>query len=258
MKIISIVSAKGGVGKTTLSANLGIALARNGVPVLVIDLDPQDALRLHFSGSSPTAQGLAQAALARLSWQDALLSTNSACRLLPYGKVKESDRIAFEQLLRDQPWLLQDSLARLDMPAKTVVILDTPPGPSVYLSQALAASHTVVIALLSDAASYATLPLMHSLLQQYCLNRPGFDNYAYLVNQVDNSRQLNSDVEHLMRMQFGARALPLVHQDQAIPEAMACNQFVGDYDPLSRAADDINAVCVQLLNRMQVNDRVAA
>ena len=258
MKIISIVSAKGGVGKTTLSANLGIALARSGVPVLVIDLDPQDALRLHFNGCSTAERGLARAALAGVNWQDAMLTTSSGCRLLPYGSAKESERMDFEQLLRDHPRQLRDNIAGLNLPADTVVILDTPPGPSVYLSQALTASNTVLIALLSDAASYATLPLMHSLLQQYCLNRPGFDNYAYLVNQVDNSRQLNSDVEHLMRMQFGARALPLVHQDQAIPEAMACNQFVGEYDPLCRAPQDMIAVCAQVLDLLRINDRVAA
>lgn len=258
MKIISIVSAKGGVGKTTLSANLGIALGRRGIPVLVIDLDPQDALRLHFSCNTTSEQGLAKTALISMKWQDAILSTGNDCQLMPYGSVRESERMAFEHLLREQPRLLQDRLAHLKLPANAVVILDTPPGPSVYLSQALTASNIAVIALLSDAASYATLPLMQSLLQQYCLNRLGFEDYAYLINQVDNSRQLNRDVEHLMRMQFGSRALPLIHQDQAIPEAMACNQFVGDYDPLSRAAQDMNAVCAQLLYLMRANDRAAA
>ena len=48
MTIIAIASTKGGVGKTTISANLGMALVRAGRPVVLIDLDPQDALRLHF------------------------------------------------------------------------------------------------------------------------------------------------------------------------------------------------------------------
>jgi septum site-determining protein MinD len=36
---IAIVSGKGGVGKTTLTANLGIALAKRGVSVCLVDAD---------------------------------------------------------------------------------------------------------------------------------------------------------------------------------------------------------------------------
>lgn len=251
MTIIAIASTKGGVGKTTVSANLGMALARVGRPVVLIDLDPQDALRLHFSAAQPDAQGLARAACVGTDWRASLIATASGCQLLPYGRVDEFGRESFEQLLRAQPQLLREGIARLGLPADAVVILDTPPGPSVYLSQALSACNAAVIALLSDAASYATLPMMHGLLQRYCLGRPDFHDHAYLINQVDNARQLNADVAHVMRMQFGARALPLVHQDQAIPEALACNQFVGDYDPLCRATRDLAAMVEQLLGRLQ-------
>lgn len=254
MNIIAIVSAKGGVGKTTFSAGLGIALARSGVPTVAIDLDPQDALRLHYGFYESSDRGLAQATLTGSDWRSAMLNVKSDCALLPFGRIQEASREAFEKLLLDRPTLLRDHLLRLNLPSNAVVILDTPPGPSVYLSQALSACNTAVIALLSDAASYATLPLMTGLLQRYCLNRPDFKDYSYLINQVDHSRHLNSDVAHVMRLQFGARALPLVHQDQAIPEALACNQFVGDYDPMSRAAYDMKAVCQQLMGGVLVGN----
>jgi len=42
--IITVSNQKGGVGKTTTAANLGVLLARHDRRVLVVDVDPQFAL----------------------------------------------------------------------------------------------------------------------------------------------------------------------------------------------------------------------
>ena len=46
MKIISVINYKGGVGKTTITANIGAELAYRGAKVLMIDLDPQASLTI--------------------------------------------------------------------------------------------------------------------------------------------------------------------------------------------------------------------
>lgn len=48
MRIISVMNYKGGVGKTTLTANLGAELAFRGHKVLLLDLDPQASLTFSF------------------------------------------------------------------------------------------------------------------------------------------------------------------------------------------------------------------
>lgn len=48
MQVIAVMNYKGGVGKTTLTANLGAEVASRGHKVLLIDLDPQANLTFSF------------------------------------------------------------------------------------------------------------------------------------------------------------------------------------------------------------------
>ena len=48
MRVVSVVSTKGGVGKTTVAANLGGLLADAGLRVLLLDLDSQPTLSSYY------------------------------------------------------------------------------------------------------------------------------------------------------------------------------------------------------------------
>jgi chromosome partitioning protein len=48
VKVVSVINHKGGVGKTTLTANLGAGLAARGSKVLLVDLDAQGSLTVSF------------------------------------------------------------------------------------------------------------------------------------------------------------------------------------------------------------------
>lgn len=58
MLVVTVISSKGGVGKTTLTANLGGFLADQGRRVLLVDADVQPALSSYYDLDEPAPGGL--------------------------------------------------------------------------------------------------------------------------------------------------------------------------------------------------------
>lgn len=238
MKKIAIVSAKGGVGKSTVSANLTMALCRAGLPALGVDLDPQNALHLHFGSSNNSLEGLSRATLEGRDWRETAYQVDDGLAVLPYGIVNEPDRQQFEALLAADPHWLQRNLDNLPLSPASMVVIDTPPGPSVYLRQALSAAQVVIVITLADAASYATLPQMEKLIQSFCCSRDDFIDYAYLVNQFDPNKALSNDVVSAMRELLSGKTIGLVQFDPNVGEALAFGKTLIERSPNSPACKD--------------------
>jgi len=253
MPVIAVIAAKGGVGKTTMAANLCTTLAEKGHQVLAVDLDPQNALRFHLAADLAACEaGLADAAAGHRSWTQAMRPLCSGLVLLPFGTIDDEHQIEFERHLADRPDWLGETLARFQLPPETLVLLDTPPGPSVYLQQALRICQLDVITVLSDAGSFATLPIIERMVDKYCRPRAGrdFTDSVYLVNQVDAGKRLNHDVLSALRARLGEQLLGVVHQDQAVCEALACAVDVRRHAPFSQAAEDFARCADRLLHRL--------
>src|SRR6266545_4092068 len=81
--VVSVINYKGGVGKTTLTANLGADLAARGRRVLLIDLDPQASLTFSFFRVPEWETQLAEGRTI-LQWFDSFLAGGAVDPLRKY------------------------------------------------------------------------------------------------------------------------------------------------------------------------------
>ena len=243
---------KGGVGKTSTTANLATAIASKLGPgrVCVIDLDPQNALRWHFGLEPSVSAGVCKQSLLDGDWSEAIAASAFGVDCLPYGDASEPDRVAFEALLAENPDFMGACLKRAGLGNDAVVLIDTPPGPSVYLKQVFACADLVLIVLLADAASYATIPAMESWLDDPLVAHPP-RGCLYVLNQVDSREPLSRDVAELLHQKLDVRLASIrIHYDEAVSEALAFQQPVLVYDPHGQASHDLARLAAWAINTL--------
>lgn len=246
-QVIVVLSAKGGVGKTTVAASLGRLLKRRAGRTVLLDLDPQNALLSHFNLPRSTP-GLNQARLHASTWGTHCVMTSAGIECLPFGPSNAADLRALDSLLATHPDWLAGQLADLKLGRDDLLVIDTPTGASPWLQQALAMADQVIGVTHANAASYLVLDTLQAWLShlhpQAC---------HYLVNKVDPQNALSVDMAELFHRHLGNQWLAAIPLDAQFDQALAF-----EYDPFQQPADTpacqaLRAVAVNLAQRIEHN-----
>lgn len=140
MRVVSIVSTKGGVGKTTTAANLGGLAADAGLRVLLLDLDVQPTLSSYFALASHARSGIYELLAANEQRLDELVSRTVVPNLDLV--LSNDDRGQLSTLLLHAPdgRLRLRHLLPIFQQHYDLVIIDTQGARSVLLEMAILAS----------------------------------------------------------------------------------------------------------------------
>jgi chromosome partitioning protein len=182
--VISVLNIKGGVGKTTVTAHLGAALAAKGYRVLLIDLDLQGSLSSLFMNESALVErskenGLLQHFLLSLA-ERRKANLLECCVPILDGKsaiVANADSMAYAELnltmqwllklgKRDTRFLLRKALHQRRITRRfDIVLLDCPPLFNTACVNALAASDYLIIPVVPSRKAAERVPLLLERLQ---------------------------------------------------------------------------------------------
>ncbi|MCH1926827.1 cellulose biosynthesis protein BcsQ [Shewanella sp. C32] len=239
MNLVYLTSPKGGVGRTTLTANLAYALQRLGHQVVVLDLDVQNTLRLHMGLAVGEHRGVVAQSQHNSDWREHIIETPSGVGLLPYGQATRAQREGFNALLRQEPDFLELRLGSLLHQPGCVTLVDLPSGPSSGLDAVKRMAGLGIVVMMADGSSAATLPLV---AQENYLGADVAQRALYVINQVYIRSRLNRDCTEFFEQRLGAALLGRVHRDEAVPEATASKQSIFEYAPTSAVIQDLEDI----------------
>lgn len=131
MRIVGLCNLKGGVGKTTACQNLAVALARRGLRVAALDLDPQSNLTAGFGISVPEEHPyIYDFLLGEASFEEVKI-TREGVDVVP----STLDLAMVEMQLESQPGrdtLLRDALESASLSVYDCVFCDSPPQLGIF------------------------------------------------------------------------------------------------------------------------------
>lgn len=206
-RIISVVSGKGGVGKTTLVANVGTALSHHFKKrVTVVDCNLTTSHLGMALGIHHTQTNLNHVLRGEAPLSEAIYTVNSGLRVLPASlKLSEMSGVDLARLRPFVKKLAEDS---------DFVILDAGPGLGREAVSALHSSEEVIF------IATPTLPSVMDVLRcQEFLRDHDKRHLGLVLNMVQKqeSQMSQKEVEKMLGMQIVA----LVPRDSAVPRALA-------------------------------------
>lgn len=199
--IIAIASGKGGVGKTTIAANLGATLSKLNKKVIVIDMDLAMPNLEIITGLKSPPVGLIDVLEGKLKLEQVVYIGPLGTKIIPpgimldgYSKIETKEKIV--KLFRNFPI------------ENDYIILDMPPGREAI--DVLFEDIKVLLVINSDKASILDAVNMKALL-----NRKNINILGAILNRSEDDLELIDEIERILE----TKVLAVIPDSKIIKDA---------------------------------------
>ncbi len=255
-EIIAVANQKGGVGKTTTCANLGIGLAQEGKKVLLIDSDPQGSLTIslgyHYPDQLPvTLSDVMEKVMDEepLAPDEGILHHDEGVDIMPANIGLAGMELSLVNAMSREK-ILSEYLNTLKR-QYDYILIDCMPSLGMLTINALAAANSVLIPVQAEYLSAKGLEqLLHTVKRVKRQINPKLSIDGILLTMVDGRTNCAKEISALLRDTYGANVKVF---DTDIPRSVRASEISAEgrsiyaHDPKGKVAEAYRTLTKEVL-----------
>ncbi|MFO0554509.1 MAG: ParA family protein [Polyangiaceae bacterium] len=203
MYVVSISSQKGGVGKTTIALNLGLALARAGTRTLLTEFDAQGSLGLSLGLADRARPGIAEVLTNTETVEGVMQRTRDAnFSVLSVGRVDPTTVAGFEDALT-RPAAIGGLLDSARAMGFDLVLIDCPAGLGKVTTRALENATHVLSPLQAEPLALRSVGQILALVDRIrATKNPKLELVGFVLSMFDRKVAASLDVAETLWTKF--------------------------------------------------------